>query len=275
MRAADVLLGDACAAVRDRHGARASAIAQGVFERWPGARLVVIECGMPGCRRSFGASTRDYRALRKQTPWLRRLPSEYARDHIRLTTQPIERPRDPRALWPSLEDVGAQEMLMFASDDPIGTSISRRSSGRRPDGGRRSGTATPALRARRAPGALLRCRVTTATSSAPPPTCRPAAGASSPVGGRTIGVFNVAGRFYALHNGCPHTGGPLCEGRVGGTTLPDRDRAFASGREGQILRCAWHGWEFDIATGRALADPAVRARTYDVSVEDGDILVRL
>jgi 3-phenylpropionate/trans-cinnamate dioxygenase ferredoxin subunit len=95
------------------------------------------------------------------------------------------------------------------------------------------------------------------------------------VAGRTIGVFNVDGRFYALRNGCPHKGGPLCEGRVGGTTLPDGDRGFAYGREGRILRCAWHGWEFDIASGRALADPAVRARTYDVTVEDGDIVVRL
>jgi nitrite reductase (NADH) small subunit len=93
------------------------------------------------------------------------------------------------------------------------------------------------------------------------------------VGGRSIGVFNVDGRYYALHNGCPHRGGPLCEGRIGGTTLPTRDRAFAYGRVGRILRCAWHGWEFDITTGRALADPAVAARTYAVTVEDGNIVI--
>jgi nitrite reductase (NADH) small subunit len=93
------------------------------------------------------------------------------------------------------------------------------------------------------------------------------------VEGRSIGVFNVDGRYYALHNGCPHRGGPLCEGRVGGTTLPTRDRAFAYGHDGRILRCAWHGWEFDITTGRALADPGVAARTYPVAVEDGDILI--
>jgi nitrite reductase/ring-hydroxylating ferredoxin subunit len=95
------------------------------------------------------------------------------------------------------------------------------------------------------------------------------------VAGRTIGVFNVGGRLYALRNGCPHKGGPLCEGRIGGTTLPTGDRAFHYGRDGEILRCAWHGWEFDIATGRALADPAVRARTYPVTVEDGDVLLTL
>jgi nitrite reductase/ring-hydroxylating ferredoxin subunit len=93
------------------------------------------------------------------------------------------------------------------------------------------------------------------------------------VAGRTIGLFNVGGRFYALRNGCPHKGGPLCEGRIGGTTLPAADRAFAYGREGEILRCAWHGWEFDIATGRSLADPRVHARTYPVTVEDGEVVL--
>jgi len=95
------------------------------------------------------------------------------------------------------------------------------------------------------------------------------------VQGRSIGLFNVGGRFYALHNGCPHRGGPLCEGRIGGTTLPVAGHAFAYGREGRILRCAWHGWEFDITTGRALADPSVSARTYELAVEDGDLLITL
>jgi predicted TIM-barrel fold metal-dependent hydrolase len=60
----------------------------------------------------------DYRALRKETPWLKRLPSEYAREHIRLSTQPLEQPRSRDALWPALADIGAQDMLLFASDYP-------------------------------------------------------------------------------------------------------------------------------------------------------------
>lgn len=93
------------------------------------------------------------------------------------------------------------------------------------------------------------------------------------VAGRSIGVFNVEGRLYALHNSCPHKGGALCEGRVCGTTLQADDYTFRYGRDGQILRCAWHGWEFDIATGQALADPRVRARTYPVGVRDGQVVV--
>ena len=86
--------------------------------------------------------------------------------------------------------------------------------------------------------------------------------------GRSIGVFNVHGRFYALHNGCPHKGGALCAGPITGTVMATAERAFVYGREGEIVRCALHGWEFEIATGRALADPRVRARTYPVSVDD-------
>ncbi|MFZ5849916.1 MAG: Rieske (2Fe-2S) protein [Actinomycetota bacterium] len=94
------------------------------------------------------------------------------------------------------------------------------------------------------------------------------------VDGRSIGVFNVAGRFYALRNGCPHKGGALCEGPVCGTTLPTQDRTFPYGHDGRIVRCAWHGWEFDITTGRALADPRFHARTYPAWVDpDGRVVV--
>jgi nitrite reductase/ring-hydroxylating ferredoxin subunit len=95
------------------------------------------------------------------------------------------------------------------------------------------------------------------------------------VAGHSIGVFNVGGRFYALHNHCPHRGGALCEGPVGGTVLPTDERVHEYGRDGEIVRCAWHGWEFEIATGRALVDPHVRARTYPVTVADGNVVMTL
>ncbi|MFQ5793860.1 MAG: Rieske (2Fe-2S) protein [Candidatus Bipolaricaulia bacterium] len=91
--------------------------------------------------------------------------------------------------------------------------------------------------------------------------------------GRSIGIFNVEGRFFALLNYCPHTGGALCQGPLTGTALPTADYEYVYGREGRILRCAWHGWEFDIETGQALADPRIKARTYQVVVEDSDVFV--
>jgi nitrite reductase (NADH) small subunit len=89
--------------------------------------------------------------------------------------------------------------------------------------------------------------------------------------GLSIGVFNVGGRFYALHNRCPHRGGALCLGPVTGTAVTDADFRFVYGREGEVLRCAWHGWEFEIASGRSLVDPRVRAKTFPVELEDGGV----
>ena len=99
-------------------GHLASVIAHGVFEKWPSARFVLIECGIAWVPALLWRLDEDYRALRKETPWLQRLPSEYAHDHVRLSTQPLEQPRDRRAMWPALADIGAQDMLMFASDYP-------------------------------------------------------------------------------------------------------------------------------------------------------------
>ena len=95
------------------------------------------------------------------------------------------------------------------------------------------------------------------------------------VGGRSVGVFNVGGRFVAVLNVCPHELAPVCRGRVGGTTLPSAPGEYRWGREGEILACPWHGWEFDLLTGRALADPRVRLRLYPVTVEDDTIFVTL
>lgn len=66
-----------------------------------------------------------------------------------------------------------------------------------------------------------------------------------------------------------------CEGPVCGTVLPSDDFSYRYGREGEIVRCAWHGWEFDIGSGQALADPTVRARSYPVTVEDGALVMTL
>src|SRR5215212_3501557 len=78
-----------------------------------------------------------------------------------------------------------------------------------------------------------------------------------------IGVFNVGGTFYALRNLCPHKSGPLCTGRVLGRIVaaaPPSGRALLRDdhevvQEGEIIRCPWHLWEFEIATGRCLVDP--------------------
>ena len=95
------------------------------------------------------------------------------------------------------------------------------------------------------------------------------------VKGRSVGLFNVNGRFVAALNLCPHELAPACLGRVGGTTLPSPPGEYRWGREGEVLACPWHGWEFDLLTGRALADPRVRLRLYPTAVEGDTIYVTL
>jgi len=88
------------------------------------------------------------------------------------------------------------------------------------------------------------------------------------VAGRSIGVFNVGGSFYALRNRCPHQGGPLCRGRLSGGVVSTRPGEYEWTRDGEILRCPWHGWEFDVRTGQSWFDPAgTRVRAYPVTVE--------
>jgi 3-phenylpropionate/trans-cinnamate dioxygenase ferredoxin subunit len=92
--------------------------------------------------------------------------------------------------------------------------------------------------------------------------------------GRSIGVFNVNGEFFALRNRCPHQGGPLCAGRAFGVLLPGQPGEYHFSRPGELLRCPWHGWEFDIRTGQSWFDPArTRVRAYEVSVASGETLV--
>jgi nitrite reductase/ring-hydroxylating ferredoxin subunit len=88
------------------------------------------------------------------------------------------------------------------------------------------------------------------------------------VAGRSIGVFNVGGEFFALRNSCPHQGGPLCQGPLSGFVTSSGPGDYRYDRPGEILRCPWHGWEYDVRTGQSWVDPRkVRARRYDVSLE--------
>lgn len=86
--------------------------------------------------------------------------------------------------------------------------------------------------------------------------------------GRSIGVFNVHGQFYALRNRCPHQAAPLCLGSVKGMTMPSRPGEYVWARDGEILRCPWHGWEFEITTGQSIFNPhKMRVKSYQVTVE--------
>jgi nitrite reductase (NADH) small subunit len=93
-----------------------------------------------------------------------------------------------------------------------------------------------------------------------------------------IGVFNVNGTYHALRNLCPHKAGPLCTGRVSGRIVADAPPTAADTnldlvRDGEIIRCPWHLWEFDLLTGGCLVDPKVRVKKYPVRIEEGEVIV--
>ena len=79
------------------------------------------------------------------------------------------------------------------------------------------------------------------------------------VGARTLAVFNVEGRFYALDNACPHRAGPLGEGEL----------------DGAVVRCPWHAWRWDVTTGANANNPALKVACFAVTVEAGAVLVDL
>ena len=79
------------------------------------------------------------------------------------------------------------------------------------------------------------------------------------VGEEAIALAHCDGGFYATQSACVHLEGPLGEGWL----------------EGCVLTCPWHGWQYDVRTGQNEFDLAIRLRTYDVQVEDGEIRVRV
>ena len=79
------------------------------------------------------------------------------------------------------------------------------------------------------------------------------------VKGKSVAIFNVDGRFYAIDNECPHRGGPLGEGVL----------------DGAVVRCPWHAWRWDVSTGANVNNPAVKIACLPVTVEHGTIFVEV
>jgi 3-phenylpropionate/trans-cinnamate dioxygenase ferredoxin subunit len=93
------------------------------------------------------------------------------------------------------------------------------------------------------------------------------------VEGHEIGVFNLNGSYYALLNRCPHRAGPLCHGRLRPLITSTDVGQVSYDREGEVLKCPWHQWEFDIRTGQALYDASKRVRIYQVMQEGDDVVL--
>ncbi len=96
----------------------ASLVLNGVFEKFPGLRVMLVEGGIAWLPHLLWRMDAEYKGLRQQAPFLKRMPSEYVRDHVRLTTQPIEEPQAAEHLQQIFNMVDADHTVMYASDFP-------------------------------------------------------------------------------------------------------------------------------------------------------------
>lgn len=95
------------------------------------------------------------------------------------------------------------------------------------------------------------------------------------LGGHRIGLYRVGEHLHALADRCPHRGAPLCSsGRIA-TAIELRDGRPALGAADALVRCPWHKWDFDIASGRCVVDARLRVRRYAVRVEHDEVVVSL
>jgi nitrite reductase (NADH) small subunit len=77
------------------------------------------------------------------------------------------------------------------------------------------------------------------------------------IDGKTVAIANVAGRLYAIDNVCLHRGGPLGQGELAGSTVT----------------CPWHGWQYDVTTGKLIVNPAVALQCYPIEIRGQEVFV--
>src|SRR5437763_16720053 len=99
------------------------------------------------------------------------------------------------------------------------------------------------------------------------------------VAGVEIGIFRLDGRLFAWENKCVHAGGPVCQGTLMNRVTERLDagrRSLGDGFADELhIVCPWHGYEYDVRTGRHPADPQARLRRIEVEEDGGEILVRI
>ncbi len=93
-----------------------------------------------------------------------------------------------------------------------------------------------------------------------------------------IGVFRIDGAFYAYENNCVHQGGPVCQGKILGKVeeMLGEDMTSKGLRFSETdihIVCPWHGYEYNLKTGRHPGDRRVRLKPYEVKVDDGEVYV--
>jgi predicted TIM-barrel fold metal-dependent hydrolase len=95
-----------------------SIVTEGLFDQFPTLRVALLEAGFTWLPAHLWRFDKEWRNLRRLVPWVRRPPSAYVREHVRVTVQPLDAPPDPKQLVQVVEQLGSEEMLLYASDYP-------------------------------------------------------------------------------------------------------------------------------------------------------------
>jgi len=77
------------------------------------------------------------------------------------------------------------------------------------------------------------------------------------VDGLTVAIANVADKFYAINNTCLHRGGPLAQGEL----------------HGMVVTCPWHGWQYDVTSGKLVTNQSIGVKTYVIEVRGEDLWI--
>jgi 3-phenylpropionate/trans-cinnamate dioxygenase ferredoxin subunit len=94
------------------------------------------------------------------------------------------------------------------------------------------------------------------------------------VNGRRVGVISIGEEFFAISDRCPHMGASMCTGSLSGTFVASGPHEYVYGKAGRVIRCPWHGWEFDLESGRSLLEPKrFGLKTYRVTQQNGEVVL--
>ncbi len=93
------------------------------------------------------------------------------------------------------------------------------------------------------------------------------------VGGRSVGAIRLNGRIRMFLNYCPHAGAPVCKGIVVPALVSCPDQTVLLDPERPQLRCPWHGWEFDLDSGRTTFESKMRLAFLTFEQEGEEVFV--
>jgi predicted TIM-barrel fold metal-dependent hydrolase len=100
------------------HSQLLSIVSEGLLDKFPTLRLTMIESGWSWLPAFFWRFDKVWKGLRRETPWVRDLPSEYIKSRMRFSLQPLDLPRDPVVVQQIFEQLDCDDLLMFSTDYP-------------------------------------------------------------------------------------------------------------------------------------------------------------